>query len=181
MDFLKFLQGDGLFIYFFIFFGKILEVTCSTLRHVLINRGERRTGSLVSIVEITLWILVTGTVLAGFTEDVLKVLLFITAFAIGNFLGSWVEGKLALGFATMQVILPKNEADCIIDELRTSFFAVTAMDAEGREGPKKILYIHLKRTRIRNAVKLLREKTTSCMITVSDIKTVSGGFLGKRK
>lgn len=60
---LKFLQSDSIWIYFIIFFGKITEVTFATLRIVLINRGERVKGSLVALIEVFLWIYVTGTVL----------------------------------------------------------------------------------------------------------------------
>ena len=39
-----FLTGDSVWVYLMIFFGKILEVTVSTLRLVMINRGERLQG-----------------------------------------------------------------------------------------------------------------------------------------
>ena len=74
---MDFLLTDGIWIYLFIFFGKILEVSLSILRLVLVNRGEKLKGSIIAIFDITLWILITGTVLQGFQEDILKVIVLL--------------------------------------------------------------------------------------------------------
>lgn len=69
---LDFLKSDSIWVYFIIFFGKVTEVTFATLRNVLINRGERAKGALVALVEVILWIYVTGTVLAASRTPRLK-------------------------------------------------------------------------------------------------------------
>ena len=66
---MDFLQNMGAGIYFVIFFGKILEVTVSTLRSVLINRGERVKGTIIAFFDILLWLIITGTVLHGYQDD----------------------------------------------------------------------------------------------------------------
>ena len=94
---MDFLAESSIWIYLFIFFGKILEVAVSTVRLVLINRGERVKGSILAFFDILLWVLITGTVLVGFQKDWIRLLIFAAAFAIGNYLGSWIEDKLAPG------------------------------------------------------------------------------------
>jgi uncharacterized protein YebE (UPF0316 family) len=54
---MNFLTESSVWIYFFIFFGKILEVAVSTVRLVLINRGERVKGSVLAFFDILLWVL----------------------------------------------------------------------------------------------------------------------------
>jgi uncharacterized protein YebE (UPF0316 family) len=111
---MNFLSTDSIWIYVFIFFGKIIEVAISTFRLVLISRGERVIGSVISVVEITVWLVVTGTVLTGFQTDIWKVVVFVAAFAIGIFLGSWLEEKIALGLSNIQIILQDKEEELII-------------------------------------------------------------------
>ena len=65
---MDFLMGNSIWVYLFIFFGKILEVSVSTVRLVLINRGERTKGAILAFFDILLWVLITGTVLAGFQK-----------------------------------------------------------------------------------------------------------------
>ncbi|MFA6866969.1 MAG: DUF5698 domain-containing protein [Clostridia bacterium] len=175
---MDFLSSNSIWIYFFIFFGKILEVTISTIRMVMINRGERTIGSLIAFVEIILWIFITGSVLVGFQEAPLKIVVFALAFAIGNYVGSWLEGKIALGLCTIQVIT--NECpDLLLALLRSQGLAVTVLEGEGKEGPRHILAIHLKRKRISSTVRLINKNMENCFITVSDVRVLKGGYIKK--
>jgi uncharacterized protein YebE (UPF0316 family) len=178
MDFLK---DAGAWIYVVIFFGKILEVTVSTLRVVLINRGERLKGSFIALFDIIIWLFITGTVLEGFKEDPLRMLVFAFAFAIGNYLGSWLEDKLAFGLSSVQVIVPESDASRILAEsLRNHHFAVTMLKGTGKDGNREILLLHLKRKRIAEAVELVNSEFKEAVIVVSDSKVVSGGYIAKK-
>lgn len=176
---MQFLLGNTIWVYLFIFLGKIIEVTVATIRMVLINRGERKKGSLIALFEVALWIVVTGTVLQGFTEDILKAVLYCVAFAAGTFTGSWVESKIALGLSTIQVIADTKCAEGLLIALRENKLAVTIVNGKGKEGEKKILFIHLKRSRIAEAVKLINKINEKCVITVSDVRVLHGGFIRK--
>ena len=177
---MDFLQGDSVLIYFFIYFGKMLEVSCATLRVVLISRGERVKGSIIAILEIFLWVTITGTVLAGFTSNIYKVIVFCAAFASGVYFGSWLENKLAIGLSTMHIIAQKNEdIEEIVSVLRAQKIAVTVVDGEGKDGLKKILIIHIKRSRVSSAVKLVNSVSSDCVITVQDVRALKGGYIKK--
>mgnify|MGYP000032395888 FL=1 len=177
---MDFLTGSSFGLYVFIFFGKIIEVAVATVRMVLINRGERLQGSILALADILLWLLITGTVLTGFQEDIWKVVVFTVAFAVGNYIGSWLEGKLAFGLSSIQVIVPHEEdIQCLLESLWAHNFAVTVIEGEGRRGKRKILLIHLKRKRISNAVRLVQDKMENCVITVNDVKVIRGGYIKK--
>ncbi|MDD3946566.1 MAG: DUF5698 domain-containing protein [Clostridia bacterium] len=175
---LDFISSDSIWVYFIIFFGKIIEVTFATLRIVLINRGERTKGSLVAFVEVILWIYVTGTVLVGFQNSPLKVVVFAVAFALGNYMGSWLENKIALGLSTIEVITTEDPA-CLLAVLRANNLGVTVIDGEGKDGVRKILKVHLKRSRIASTVKLINKNLETCVISVTDVKVIKGGYIKK--
>lgn len=174
------LQNGGVWIYLFIFAGKIVEVSVSTVRLVLINRGERAKGAFIAFFEILLWLAVTGTVLAGFQNDWIRVVVFAAAFSLGNYVGSWVEDKLAFGLCSVQVIVP----DCmesleLAGKLRKNGFAVTIVEGRGKDGPRELMLLHIKRKRIPVAVQLIRADLDTAVITVNDSKILHGGFIGK--
>lgn len=181
MWFIEFITGTSPWVYVFIFFGKILEVTLATIRNVLVNRGERNKGTVISVFEVIIWVIITGTVLNGFTSDIWKVIVFCAAYAIGVFLGSYFENKLALGLSTMQIITP--DAECCIhiaDTLRAEGHAVTVIDGEGKEGAqRKVMIVHLKRNKIAHAISAIRGISENSVITVSDLKVIHGGWLRK--
>jgi uncharacterized protein YebE (UPF0316 family) len=177
MDFFK---HPSVWLYLFIFFGKIIEVAVSTVRLVLINRGERVKGAVAGFFEISLWIVVTGTVLVGFQEDLIRCVIFAFAFALGNYVGSWLEGKLAFGLCSIQVIVNKDEcAECVVQELRNNGFGVTMMEGEGKAGKREILLLHLKRKRIPAAISLIKSRLENAVITVNDVRVINGGFIKK--
>lgn len=177
---MDFLNGSSIGLYVFIFFGKIVEVTVATVRMVLINRGERLQGSILALADILLWLLITGTVLTGFQDDIWKVVVFTVAYAVGNYIGSWLENKLAFGLSSIQVIVPDDgDVQCLLEVLWAHNFAVTVLEGEGRNGRRKILLIHMKRKRISAAVRLVQESMENCMITVNDVRAIRGGYIRK--
>jgi uncharacterized protein YebE (UPF0316 family) len=180
MELPEFLTTPNVWLYVFVFFGKILEVAVSTVRIVLINRGERLKGSIAGFFEISLWLFVTGTVLVGFQKDLLRCLIFAVAFALGNYIGSWVESKLAFGLCSIQVIVNKDEtSDELVKALRDKGFAVTLMEGEGKAGKREILLLHLKRKSIPAAMAMIKGRLDNAVITVNDIRTINGGFIKK--
>lgn len=177
---LEFLLGKSVWVYLLIFLGKILEVTISTSRMVLINRGERLKGSVLAFFEIALWLLITGTVVVGLTSDPFKVLVFALAFAVGNYLGSWMEDKLAFGLSTIEIISPGEGCEQeMLRTLRSSGFAVTVMDGQGKDGQRKVMLMHMKRKRIPEAMRIINETRGDCLITVTDVRVLRGGYIVK--
>lgn len=177
---MEFLQEGGFLVYLFIFVGKILEVTVSTVRVVLINRGEKEKGAIIAFFEILLWLFITGTVLVGFQEDMIRVVVFALAFAIGNYLGSLLEAKLAFGIGSVQVIVPENDSStALADILRENGFAVTILQGTGKDGQRDLMILHLLRKRIPDAVSIIHSYLENAVIVINDIKSVRGGYLKK--
>lgn len=175
---MDFLNNLGYGIYFVIFFGKILEVTLSTLRNVLINRGERKIGSFISFFEVLVWLFITGTVLTGFQDDYVRVIVFAFAFALGNFLGSWIEGKLAFGLCSIQVIVPDDSISLdLLIKLREADFAVTMIKGEGKDGARDLMVLHLLRKRIPKATEIIQSSLTNAVIIINDVKSLKGGYI----
>ena len=178
---MEFLDDLGIWIYVIIFFGKILEVTVSTIRMVLINRGERVKGTIVAFFDSGLWLLITGTVLDGFQEDPMRMIVFALAFAVGNYMGSWFEDKLAFGLSSIQVIVPEGPSSIeLADTLRKDNFAVTVVKGMGRNGNRDILMLHLKRKRIAEAVNLVNTMLPGAVVVVNDSKIISGGYISRK-
>ena len=178
---MDFLNNLGIWIYFIIFFGKILEVTVSTIRMVLINRGERVKGTMVAFFDSALWLLITGTVLDGFQDDPMRMVVFALAFAVGNYMGSWFEDKLAFGLSSVQVIVPEGPQSVeLADSLRKDNFAVTVVKGTGRNGNRDILMLHLKRKRIAEAVTLVNTMLPGAVVVVNDSKIISGGYISRK-
>ena len=174
----EFFSGTSLIVYICIFLGRLIDVSASTVRIVLINRGERVIGSLVAIIEVTVWLFVARSVLSG-DVGLLKIVVYAIAFAIGTYAGSVIEEKLALGLSEIQVIVSKLEdASAVRQALRGAGFGVTTIEARGGDdSPRFMLVAYVRRCTQREAVALINASCANALVTVSDVVTQKGGFM----
>ena len=178
MDFLLSLSGPALYI--IIFIAKTIEVTISTIRLVYVNKGERVKGALLGFVEVLIWILVVSSVLTNITDDPFKIIAYAAGFSLGNYLGVSIETKIAVGLASIQVVVNEEDGDNMAGILRNNEFGVTIIDGKGKDDSKKdLLFIQLKRKKIPAAIKLIKEIDPNAYISVNDVKSIVGGFIKK--
>lgn len=176
MEFMMNLEGPVLYI--IIFCAKIVEVSVSTVRLVYINKGERVKGAVLGFVEIMIWLIVVSSVLNNITEDPIKVFIYAAAFALGNYIGVTIESKIAIGLASIQAVVGEETGEKLAELLREQSFGVTIIEGKGKNDSKKnLLFIQLKRKKIPDAVKLIKQAAPSAYITVNDIKSMLGGYL----
>lgn len=175
----RFTQTQSIWVYVFIFCGKVLEVTVSTLRIVLINRGIRLVGSLIAIIEVTLWVLIVSTVLASVQSDPLKIVVYAVAFGLGNFLGSLLDEALAFGLASIQVVVPDAAiAHELAAILRKKGFGITVMGAQGIDDQNRyMLLLMIRRKSLKEALQTITGACNNAVITVTDVKAQKGGYL----
>lgn len=168
-------QIPPLVLYLLIFFVKCFEVSMATVRIVLITKGERVKGATIGFFEVIIWVIVASTVLTNVTEDPVKVVVYALAFAVGNLFGSMIENKMALGTVNIEAIVKKVNGKKLSIELREMGFAVTAVDAYGRDDRKEILYMHVPRKRKNETIEVIKRYQSDVVITVNDIKPAYGG------
>ena len=100
------LNDLGIISYIIIFFAKIVEVSISTVRIMFVAKGERAKAAIIAFFEILIWIVIVSSVLSNLSEDPVKAVVYAAAFAIGNYLGVFIEGKLFhIGIGTSYFLL----------------------------------------------------------------------------
>lgn len=168
-------------VYVLIFFLKFVEVTISTLRIVIVTKGERVKGALIAFFEVMLWVFVVTLVLDDLMSDPFKIVIYGAAFASGNYIGSVLEEKLALGTINITAITGVKEGSKLAEAMREEGYALTSIHGSGRESEKLILYLHIPRKKVHETIDLLKEKSPGVVITVNEIRPIYGGYRGLRK
>lgn len=170
----------NILFYLLILFAKIIEVSLMTLRIVFITKGERKLGAIVAFVEVTLWIFIVTFVMNDLMADPVKAIFYALGFSVGNYLGSVLEEKIGIGLSQVQIIVKKEHGPKLAKELRDESYAVTVVHGEGRNLERNILFMYVKRKRVKHLLEIVKAKQENAVITVMDTKPVYGGF-GIRK
>ncbi len=172
---------SGIVLYLLIFIVKVFEVSLATLRIVLITKDERIKGAAIGFFEVIIWVLVVSAVLQNITEDPFKIVVYALGFAVGNYVGSLLENKLAIGVTNIEVIAHKNHGKRLAKHLRGNGLAVTSVNAYGMNDKREILYLHVPRKQVKQTVNKIRTFQEDVVITINDIKPVYGGYKLHRK
>jgi uncharacterized protein YebE (UPF0316 family) len=161
--------------------AKITEVSLGTVRQILINRGYRREGTVLSFFEIILWTFIASRVITGIAEAPVKGIAYSVGFSLGVFLGSVIENKIALGKVLVQTIVSEEHGVTMTARLREKGFAVTTMAATGRDSRKTVLMIFTKRKGKEKLVREIQRADDHAMIIINDVSSLQGGLVPANK
>lgn len=159
-----------------IFFAKVIEVSISTLRIIYINKGYRKLGSILSLIEIFLWVFIASRVIIGVQEAPLKGIIYGLGFATGVYLGSILESYLAVGKIYIQAIIMREEANKVVSVLREAGYGVTVVSAQGKIKSRKVLMIFASRKNKDKIIDLILKLDDDALITANEISMVKGGY-----
>jgi len=163
----------------FIFLARVCDVTMSTVRILMIMRGKAALAAFIGFFEVSVYVLALSRVIGDLDRPVLLIA-YASGFAAGNYIGGLLEERLALGYATAQII-SLEAADLIAAGLREQGFGVTILEGCGLEGTHKILHVLLKRRDIPCLLEAVRACDVNAFISVMDTRKILGGYFAKTK
>jgi uncharacterized protein YebE (UPF0316 family) len=138
------MDGQIILTGLFIFFARICDVSIGTIRTIVTVQGRTIIAFFLAIVEISIWVLVAGTVINQIREQPIWVAFYAFGYATGNVVGIKVEKRLAFGMIILKV-LTRDFGRQIADALRIKGQPVTEFKGEGMHGPISELYIACRR------------------------------------
>ena len=77
--------------------AKIIEITIQSLKTCMMVKGQKIKAAGLGFAECVIWGLVISTIISTLGDNLLLLLFYCIGYATGLFLGSTLEGKIALG------------------------------------------------------------------------------------
>lgn len=159
--------------YLFIFFARVLDVSLATIRTLMIVRGKGLIAASVGFFEVMIYVTALNKVVSGLSGNPASLIVYALGFATGNYMGSFLEEKLAIGLATIQVITRNEDLSEII---RKKGFGVTVVQGKGKEGIKDVLIVSLPRKELNNLLNFIQEFDRDAFVTIMDTRASKGGY-----
>ena len=158
-----------------LFVMRIADVSLATMRMLLIMKNRRLLAPLIGFFEVLIWIFAAGVAIQHL-ESPLHILGYAAGFAAGNWVGLWMEGKLALGVTAMQVFTPSHGNE-IAEALREIGHGVTQFAGKGKDGPVEVVYSVVKRKSAQEAMKAVYRLDEDAFVTQGDVSAIQYGWL----
>lgn len=84
----------------FILLARVIDVSLGTIRILLLMQGSRLYAAIIGFFEFLIYIFILGTVVQHL-DNPLNLITYSLGFALGNFIGSLFEEKIAIGHVTV--------------------------------------------------------------------------------
>ena len=161
-----------------IFTINVVYVTLSTMRMILTLKGRRYIASLVSMVEVVVYVVGLGLVLENLNE-IQNLIAYALGFGLGVIVGSVIEEKLALGYIVVNVT--SSDPDLKFTQtVREKGYGVTSWNSYGMDGDRLSMQILTPRKYELSLYELLQSIDPKAFIISYEPKQFHGGFLVKQ-
>ena len=155
-----------------IFCLRIGDMTLDTLRIIFMTKGLKRLAPIIGFFEILIWIVAITRIMQHLNNWTCY-LAYAGGFATGNYVGMWLDEKLAIGHELIRVIT-RVDATQLADALRAEGYVVTTVKAAGMEGEVGVVYIVVTRRNQNHAVQIIRQYNPNAFVTTQNIHYVTG-------
>ena len=157
--------------------AKIVEITIQSLKTCMMVKGQRLKAAGLGFVECTIWGLVISTLIGTLGNNLLLLLFYCVGYATGLFLGSTIEGKIALGTSSLELIANNENTEQIIAYLKEHNRGYTIFAGQGSTDKMNMIFIVLPR---KEAPRVLREIRSMCdekvFVVASEVSKYAGGY-----
>jgi len=163
------------FIYGFlplmIFLARIIDVSMDTLRIVFVSRGNKIVAPILGFFEMLIWLMAITRIMENL-DNYTTYIAYAAGFATGNFVGLWIEEKLAIGTQLIRIITVKD-ASPLIESLREKGFGLTAVDAEGKDGLVHVILLISRRQVVPQVIGVVNRYNPKAFYSIKDVRTVN--------
>lgn len=175
--------NSAIFLYgvlpFLIFASRVIDVSLGTLRIIFLSKGNKLVAPILGFFEICIWLLAITRIMQNL-DNWICFIAYAGGFAFGNFVGIWIDEKLAVGEVVIRVITQRN-ASKLIERLSQEEYGFTQIDAKGSKEDVSIIFAVIERDAIMEFKTLVREYNPKAFITTQPIKLESKGIFHHRK
>lgn len=157
--------------------AKIIEISIQSLKTCMMVKGQRVKAALLGFSECAIWGLVISTIIGTLGDNIFLLLFYCVGYAIGLFLGSTIESKIALGTSNLQLIANDENTAKIIEYLKQHNKGYTVFEGHGSIDKMNMIFIILPRKEVPVRLKEIRILCDNKVFLVtSEVSKYAGGY-----
>lgn len=158
-----------------IFVIRVSSIALSTVRILIMGRVNRLIILVMAFLEALAFALTISQVAANL-GNIWNLMAYSLGFATGTLAGMWIEGRLATGYATINIVSIGKSLQ-ISNAIRAAGFGATRSSGEGSRGTVGLIRVVARRRHSARIVKIAHEADPKAFVTVEEPRSVAHGFL----
>ncbi len=164
---------------FLIFMARVIDVSMGTVRVIFVSRGLKYLAPVVGFFEILIWLLAIGQIMKNLSNPACYIA-YAGGFAMGNYVGICIAGKLSLGVVLIRVVTEKDALP-LIEHLKSEKYGVTSVDGYGTLGKIKVIFTIVPRREVKKVVQFVKRFNPNAFYTIEEVSFVEKGVFPIRK
>ncbi len=157
--------------------AKIVEISIQSLKTCMMVKGQRLKAAGLGFLECTIWGLVISTIIGTLGDNIFLLLFYCVGYATGLFLGSTIEGKIALGTSNLELIASDESTALITEYLKSQNKGYTVFEGHGSTDKMNMIFIVLPRKETPKVLKDIRKVCDNKVFVVaSEVSKYAGGY-----
>lgn len=160
---------------FLVFALRVFGVTLATVRVLIMTRGRKLLAASIGFFEVLVYALAIGYVVNNLS-NVWNLLGYSLGFAVGTLVGMWLEGRMALGYASVRIV-SKYRGHALADAIRDAGYGATVEWGEGRDGAVGLVVATVRRKEVDSVCALADNVDPSAFVTVEETRTIHRGYM----
>lgn len=161
-----------------IFLCRIVDVSFSVVRIVLISKGYKVFAAICGFFEVFIWITVVSKLMSGNTS-LIYLIAFAGGFSAGNYVGLIIAEKLSLGVALLRVIVRVYPTK-LLEELRAMNYGVTLIKGKGATGEVDVIFTVIKKIDLEKIKEFILKNNPNAFYTIENVDSISEGVFPER-
>ena len=156
----------------FIFFARICDVTIGTMRIIFVARGMKMVAPILGFVEVFIWIIAIGQIFQNLTNP-LNYFAYAAGFGTETTSGCSSRSGWRWGSPHPDHHPAGRNQSHRLPPCRR--LRVTVIDAQGKQGPGKVIFSVIKRKNIKDVENAIHEFAPKAFYSVEDIRRAAEG------
>jgi uncharacterized protein YebE (UPF0316 family) len=149
-----------------IFSARVVDVSLDTIRILFISKRLKYLAPLIGFFEVLIWLMAMRQIMQDL-NNLAYMIAYAAGFATGNFVGMYIEQLLSIGKVIIRII--GRDCDGLVETLRACGCGVTSIEAQGLNGPVKIIFSIINRADIDSVVSKIREFNPQAFYSLEDV------------
>lgn len=159
----------------FIFVLRVIGVALSTVRVLVMMRGQKLISMVMGFFEVLVYVIAIGQVVNNLS-NVWNILGYCFGFSAGTLVGMWLDERFIRGYANVRIVSP-YKSQKLGERIREAGYGATVAWGSGQRGSVGIVTATVRRQEVAAVTRVAEEVDPEAFVTVEEARAVRRGYM----